>query len=99
LGGLSTVTLRDLCYAAPFILIGSFPLFFLRWRSNLLTLSDDEARLLGLNATRMHVGLIVCAPLLTASQVAYACIIGWVYHHVQPLSRLFTVPNHHLPHP
>lgn len=28
LGGLSTVTLRDLCYAAPIILIGSLPLFF-----------------------------------------------------------------------
>lgn len=27
-GGLSTVTLRDLCYAAPIILIGSLPLFF-----------------------------------------------------------------------
>lgn len=26
--GLSTVTLRDLCYAAPIILIGSLPLFF-----------------------------------------------------------------------
>ncbi|STE63983.1 ABC transporter permease [Escherichia coli] len=36
LGGLSTVTLRDLCYAAPIILIGSLPLFFLRWRMNLL---------------------------------------------------------------
>ena len=36
LGGLSTVTLRDLCYAAPIILIGSLPLFFLRWRLNLL---------------------------------------------------------------
>ncbi|MDP7690092.1 FecCD family ABC transporter permease, partial [Escherichia coli] len=67
LGGLSTVTLRDLCYAARIILIGSLPLFFLRWRMNLLTLSDDDARSLGLNVTRLRFGLIVCATLITAS--------------------------------
>lgn len=51
---------------------------FLRWRMNLLTLSDDEARSLGLNVTRLRFGLIVCATLITASTVAIAGIIGWV---------------------
>ncbi len=45
---------------------------------NLLTLSDDEARSLGLNVTRLRFGLIFCATLITASTVAIAGIIGWV---------------------
>ncbi|MSL45576.1 iron chelate uptake ABC transporter family permease subunit, partial [Escherichia coli] len=94
LGGLSTVTLRDLCYAAPIILIGSLPLFFLRWRMNLLTLSDDEARSLGLNVTRLRFGLIVCATLITASTVAIAGIIGWVGLVVPHIARLLTGHNH-----
>ncbi len=94
LGGLSTVTLRNLCYAAPIILIGSLPLFFLRWRMNLLTLSDDEARSLGLNVTRLRFGLIVCATLITASTVAIAGIIGWVGLVVPHIARLLTGHNH-----
>ncbi|EOZ7314493.1 FecCD family ABC transporter permease [Escherichia coli] len=94
LGGLSTVTLRDLCYAAPIILIGSLPLFFLRWRMNLLTLSDDEARSLGLNVTRLRFGLIVCATLITASTVAIAGIIGWIGLVVPHIARLLTGHNH-----
>ncbi len=74
--GLSTVTLRDLCYAADHS-SWLLALFFLRWRMNLLTLSDDEARSLGLNVTRLRFGLIVCATPHTASTVAIAGIIGW----------------------
>ena len=78
----------------PIILIGSLPLFFLRWRMNLLTLSDDEARSLGLNVTRLRFGLIVCATLITASTVAIAGIIGWVGLVVPHIARLLTGHNH-----
>lgn len=88
------MTLRDLCYAAPIILIGSLPLFFLRWRMNLLTLSDDEARSLGLNVTRLRFGLIFCSTLITASTVAIAGIIGWVGLVVPHIARLLTGHNH-----
>ncbi|WDC00330.1 iron ABC transporter permease [Escherichia albertii] len=94
LGGLSTVTLRDLCYAAPLILAGTLPLLFLRWRMNLLTLSDDEARSLGLNVLRLRLALIICATLITASTVAIAGIIGWVGLVVPHIARLLIGHNH-----
>ncbi|STJ18194.1 ABC transporter permease [Escherichia coli] len=67
---------------------------------NLLTLSDDEARSLGLNVTRLRFGLIVCATLITASTVAIAGIIGWVGLVVPHIARLLTGHNHQqlLPH-
>ncbi len=61
---------------------------------NLLTLSDDEARSLGLNVTRLRFGLIVCATLITASTVAIAGIIGWVGPVVPHIARLLTGHNH-----
>ncbi|XIV31546.1 FecCD family ABC transporter permease [Escherichia coli] len=67
---------------------------FLRWRMNLLTLSDDEARSLGLNVTRLRFGLIFCATLITASTVAIAGIIGWVGLVVPHIARLLTGHNH-----
>ena len=76
LGGLSTITLHDLWFSAPLILAGLVPLLLLRWRMNLLTLSDDEARSLGINVSRLRLGLIVCATLVTACTVAIAGIIA-----------------------
>ncbi|MGK0706177.1 FecCD family ABC transporter permease [Yokenella regensburgei] len=94
LGGLSSVTLRDLSVAAPVILTGIVPLLLLRWRMNLLTLSDDEARSLGINVARLRLGLIVCATLITASTVAIAGIIGWIGLVVPHIGRLLTGNNH-----
>ncbi|MGI3452540.1 FecCD family ABC transporter permease, partial [Citrobacter arsenatis] len=58
LGGLSTITPHDLWFSAPLIFAGLVPLLLLRWRMNLLTLSDDEARSLGINVSRLRLGLI-----------------------------------------
>ncbi len=94
LGGLSTITLHDLCFSAPLILFGAMPLLLLRWRMNLLTLSDDEARSLGINVTRLWLALIVCATLIAASTVAIAGIIGWIGLVVPHIGRLLTGNNH-----
>lgn len=94
LGGLSTLTAGDLCYSAPVILAGVAPLLLLRWRMNLLTLSDDEARSLGIHVTRLRLGLIVCATLITASAVAIAGVIGWIGLIVPHIGRLLTGSNH-----
>ncbi|MBG6244690.1 peptide ABC transporter substrate-binding protein [Candidatus Symbiopectobacterium sp. 'North America'] len=94
LGGLSTVTRADLDLCAPIILLGMLPLLLLRWCMNLLTLADDEARALGINVTRLRMGLIVCATLMTASAVAVAGVIGWVGLVVPHIGRLLTGNNH-----
>ena len=94
LGGLSTITLHDLWFSAPLIFAGLVPLLLLRWRMNLLTLSDDEARSLGINVSRLRLGLIVCATLITACTVAIAGIIGWIGLVVPHIGRLISGNNH-----
>jgi iron complex transport system permease protein len=78
LGSLSGVLPRDLAIALAVIALATLPLFALRWRIDLLALSEDEARSLGLDASRLRLVVIVCATLVTAASVALAGTIGWV---------------------
>lgn len=94
LGGLSTITAHDLWLSVPPIVAGLVPLLLLRWRMNLLTLSDDEARSLGINVSRLRLWLIICATLITACTVAIAGIIGWIGLVVPHIGRLLCGNNH-----
>ena len=78
LGSFSGVLPRDLAYALPLILIGFVPLVMLRWRINLLSLPDDEARALGVEVGKLRLAVIVAATLVTSAGVAIAGVIGWV---------------------
>ena len=78
MGSFSNVTLSDLPFCILFFLIGATPLLLLRWRQNLLLLSDYEAKSVGENINRLRLITVVCATLLTASTVAMTGGIGWV---------------------
>lgn len=62
--------------------------FALRWRINLLSLGDEEARSLGVRPERLRVLLIVAISLLTATTVAVAGVVGWVGLVIPHLVRL-----------
>jgi iron complex transport system permease protein len=60
------------------IAISVAALWLLRWRIDVLALSEDEARSLGVNVKVLRVAVIVAATLATASAVSLAGIIGWI---------------------
>lgn len=93
LGGLHSVNLSDLTYSAPLMLLGLTPLVLLRWRMNLLSLSDDEASALGVNLIRTRLLLIFSATLMTASAVSFTGIIGWVGLVIPHIARLLVGPH------
>ena len=62
----------------PIMLIGCATLFALRWRINILTMGDDEAATMGVNARRTRIVVIVAATLVTAASVCVTGMIGWV---------------------
>lgn len=93
MGGLNAVSLRDLLSALPWALAGFVPMVLLRWRVNLLSLSDDEARALGVNTRRLRGGLIVAATLMTASALSFTGIIGWVGLLIPHMARLLAGPE------
>lgn len=93
LGGLHSVSLADLSYSAPLMLLGLTPLVLLRWRMNLLSLNDDEAAALGVNLVATRLLLIFAATLMTASAVSFTGIIGWVGLVIPHVARLLVGPH------
>jgi iron complex transport system permease protein len=67
LGSLASISPQDLSTAAPLALLGLVPMLLLRWRMNLLSLPDDEARALGIEVLRLRALVVACATLMTAS--------------------------------
>ena len=78
LGSFTGVLPRDLVYGLPAIVAGVLVLWLLRWRIDVLALSEDEARSLGVDVRRLRIVVIVAATLVTASAVSLAGTIGWV---------------------
>lgn len=77
MGSLSSVRMNNLVAAVP-ILLGILILFLLRWRLNILTMGEEEARSVGVNPDALRVVVIFCATLMTAASVAISGMIGWV---------------------
>nr|WP_314264800.1 iron ABC transporter permease [uncultured Moellerella sp.] len=93
LGGLSSITKQDLTVSLPIMIIGIIPLILLRWRMNLLSLSDEEAKSLGVNVRLIRAIFIVSATLITASAVSIAGIIGWIGLVIPHISRMLVGAN------
>lgn len=93
MGSLGTASYRDLYTAGPIILIGIIILIAVRWRINLLTLPDDEAKSLGISVANLKWTVIVGATLCTAAAVAIAGIVGWVGLIIPHIARMFVGNN------
>jgi len=93
LGTLSGATRGDLLAAAPPALIGLALLILLRWRLNLLTLGEDEARALGVNTGLLRVTAVAGATLATAAVTALAGAVGWIGLVVPHVARLLGGPD------
>jgi len=78
MGSLSGATKKDVAFVCAPMAIGLLPLFALRWRMNVLTLGDDEAHSIGVNAGRIRLIVMLCSTLVTAASVSVTGMIGWV---------------------
>lgn len=87
MGSLSGASWREVQLALLPMAVGLVPLYLLRWRVNVLTLGDEEARTMGVNAGRVRGLVILSATLITAASVAVSGMIGWVGLVIPHLSR------------
>jgi iron complex transport system permease protein len=83
-------------YVAEFgipIMIGMVVLLLLRWRINVLSLEDNEAKALGINVKRYQGIIILFSTLITASAVSVAGLVGWVGLFVPHIARMLVGSN------
>lgn len=78
MGSFSNVKMRDIPFCLLFFALGSVPLILMRWRMNLLSLSEYEAESIGENIFVLRTITVTCATLLTSSAVAMTGGISWV---------------------
>jgi iron complex transport system permease protein len=94
LGGLASVRWQNIF---PLLIITALGITFfilIRWRLNLLTLSDAEATALGINVRRSRFVVLFVAALLVAASVAISGIIGWIGLIVPHAARSLVGPDH-----
>ena len=78
MGRFSGVTRNSLLMSAPTIAAGIALIFLLRFRLNALSLSEDEAKAMGVNLRLVRALVIAAAAMTTASVVSVCGTIGWV---------------------
>ena len=93
LGSLSSVAPDEVHSVLPAIGLGFVVLWLLRWRINVLSMGDEEARALGVDTRQVRFTAIVAATLATAAAVSISGIIGWVGLVVPHLARMITGPD------
>ena len=87
MGSLSSIKDKDVLFLSIPVALGMVPLLVLRWRMNLLTLSPDEARAMGVHTDRLRLAVILSSTVLTAAAVSVSGMIGWVGLVIPHLSR------------
>ena len=79
--------------ALPLVLLGLVPLILLRWRINVLSLGDEEARRWASRPAALRLLVIAAATLMTASVVAISGVIGWVGLVIPHIARMLVGPS------
>ena len=94
MGNLGAANWRELLFGAPPILAGIALLLLLRWRLNLLPLSEEEAKAAGVNVGLLRAAVILAATLITASSVSMCGQVGWVGLIIPHICRMKFGSNH-----
>jgi iron complex transport system permease protein len=97
LGSLNNVSNKDLAIVGPIILAGTGVLLSIRWRINLLTMGEEDARSLGVDTGKIRGIIILSATFISAAAVCISGIIGWVGLVIPHIGRILVgADNKHL---
>ncbi len=94
LGSLNATQWSDL---PPLLAITGLGLSFfmlLRWRLNLLTVTDTEAKALGIRVRLLRTIIVAVGTLMVAASVALAGTIGWIGLVLPHVARAWVGPDH-----
>lgn len=78
MGSFAMTTLKSMIPVLPTILTPMTVILLMRYRLNVLSLGDNEAKTLGINLRTTRGMFILCSTLITASCVCLSGTIGWV---------------------
>jgi iron complex transport system permease protein len=93
LGSFSSAGWSDILNVVP-LMAGVVSLVLLRWRINILSLGEEEAKTLGVNYGLTRAVLLIAVTVATAAAVAISGLISWVGLIVPHITRRIVGPDH-----
>lgn len=93
MGSLSGAGYGSLLAVLPLYLVFMGVLFLFRWKANVLSLGDAEARSFGIDVARDRSIIIASCSVVTALTVSISGIVGWVGIVVPHLARMLVGPD------
>lgn len=94
LGSFSAATWPRLGLIAPCTAAAAIVLLGMRWRINVLSLGDEEARALGIDPPRDRLIVLAAVCVAVSAQVAVSGAIGWVGLVIPNLARMLIGADH-----
>lgn len=94
MGSFSKATFSDVKMVFIPMTFGILVLNLIRWRINILSLGDEEAKSLGVNPSNIRIIAIVISTVLTALSVTIVGIVGWVGLVIPHITRLIVGVDH-----
>jgi len=96
MGSLASINYKSLLIGAPFIIVGIALIFALRWKLNVLSLSEDEAHSMGINVKKLRLLIVVAATMTTVSTVSMCGQVGWIGLLIPHIARMLFGSNNRL---
>ncbi len=93
MGSFASITSDKLFSILPFFIVGIIGLILLRWQINILSLSDEEGRSLGVQVGIARVAVMICATLVVASIVSVTGLITFIGLVAPHLARMIIKKN------
>ncbi|WP_028581155.1 FecCD family ABC transporter permease [Desulfogranum japonicum] len=93
MGSLSTTSSHDVFIVLFPILVGTIMLSISRWQINVMSLSEDEAKSLGVETGKLRFVAIVSSTLVTSASVSISGMVGWVGLLIPHLARMLAGPD------
>ncbi|WP_265557183.1 FecCD family ABC transporter permease [Serratia grimesii] len=94
MGSFASVLKEQVYWLIPLYAISYFAIYTLRWKMNIISLGDDEAKIAGLNPQRIKVALLFLSAVLVSASVTIAGVVGWVGLVIPHLIRSVLGCNH-----
>lgn len=89
MGSLSRATYKGIIVGVPLIIMGIVVLFLLRWRLNVLSLPEDEAKALGIQVKTLRLMVMIASTMVTAASVSLCGQIEWIGLVIPHMARMF----------
>jgi iron complex transport system permease protein len=93
MGSFTRAKMSELAFIAPVMLICIVFFVLSRYRLNVMSLGENEAKTLGVDIRRQRTAIIAFSTLLTACSVSIAGTVGWVGLVIPHITRMLTGPD------